>query len=470
MQKLIQWVGRAASSGGDGPELTETDKLRRLRYVKAARTTVASGVNTVLNAAIGFVAVALTVRYLGAERYGIWLTISTLLSWLTLTDFGISNALTNRLAAAQGRIDSVSIKNDVATAFWLMAVIGAVIAIVGAALGWTLPWGQMLNISSASITREVAIAIALAFVIYGFGFPLGITASVYNGHQEGYYTNLWSIAASLVSLLGLIVATRGSGGLPALVLATFGLKQLVALASFLFLFGRHRLDIAPSLRSAKTRSAGPLLQLGFMFISLQLAGLLITQSDNLVIIRVLGPNDVAVYGTLWRLFSYVAVAQMWILTPLWPAYGEAYARGDAHWLKRTLKLSLAGCAVLTAVLSSFLVLAAREIVRVWAGAELVPSMSLLILMALLQLMWAWTQPLVYFLNGISRLRGQMVYGVATAVLCVILKIWLVPRVGSPGAVVGTLAAYVLLEAWLLPIDVRGAFRALSTRQSSAAGA
>jgi hypothetical protein len=31
---------------------------------------------------MGFVSVPLTVHYLGAERYGVWLTISSLLLWV----------------------------------------------------------------------------------------------------------------------------------------------------------------------------------------------------------------------------------------------------------------------------------------------------------------------------------------------------------------------------------------------------
>ena len=48
----------------------------------------------------------LTVHYLGAERYGVWLTISSLLTWMSMTDFGLAgNALVNVLAEASGKDD-----------------------------------------------------------------------------------------------------------------------------------------------------------------------------------------------------------------------------------------------------------------------------------------------------------------------------------------------------------------------------
>ena len=55
---------------------------------------------------MGFVSVPLTVHYLGAERYGVWLTISSLLVWVALTDFGLAgNALVNVLSEAVGNDD-----------------------------------------------------------------------------------------------------------------------------------------------------------------------------------------------------------------------------------------------------------------------------------------------------------------------------------------------------------------------------
>jgi hypothetical protein len=76
------------------------------RYRRAGITASTSFLAKALTILIGFVSVPLTVHYLGAERYGVWLTISSLLTWLALTDFGIAgNALVNVIAEADGRDD-----------------------------------------------------------------------------------------------------------------------------------------------------------------------------------------------------------------------------------------------------------------------------------------------------------------------------------------------------------------------------
>jgi hypothetical protein len=54
----------------------------RERYRRAGMTASTSYMAKGLTLLMGFVSVPLTVHYLGAERYGVWLTISSLLLWV----------------------------------------------------------------------------------------------------------------------------------------------------------------------------------------------------------------------------------------------------------------------------------------------------------------------------------------------------------------------------------------------------
>ena len=462
--KTLLSIGRDAIRPRHSPSLEENAvSLGRARYVRAARTTISSGINTILTAVLGLFSLALTFRYLGIERYGLWLIISTILAWLNLSDLGVGNALTNKLSSAFGQSQEQDAQHLVATAFWLLSLIGLLIVLAGVVLGFALPWANLLNAKSAQAAQELPMAIALAIAIYGLGFPLGITKNVYSGYQEGYYANYWNIASSVVSLLALVVVTRFKGGLPLLVGAVFGSRLLVLAASAIFLFGFHRSALTLTPHAIRRGDARSLFSLGLKFVALQIAGLLISQTDNLVIVRMLGPKEVAIFGTLLKLFSYIGVLQLWILTPLWPAYGEAYVRGDIYWIRRTLKYSLFGLLALTLLISGGLVVFARDLIRIWVGTELVPPLNLVLSVALLQIVWAWTQPFVIFLNGISRLHGQIIYGLATAFLHIVLKVLLVAHFGLIGAVSSTLGAYFILAGWLLPLDAWYGLRKLSPR-------
>ena len=71
------------------------------RYRRASLTASASILSQALAVLISIVSVPLTVHYLGQERYGVWLTISSLMTWMTMTDFGLTgNALINLISGS----------------------------------------------------------------------------------------------------------------------------------------------------------------------------------------------------------------------------------------------------------------------------------------------------------------------------------------------------------------------------------
>src|SRR5882672_8763280 len=93
----------------------------RERYRRAGMTASTSYIAKGLTLLVGFVSVPLTIHYLGAERYGVWLTISSLLLWIALTDFGLAgNALVNVLSEAVGNDDRESARHYAASAFWAL--------------------------------------------------------------------------------------------------------------------------------------------------------------------------------------------------------------------------------------------------------------------------------------------------------------------------------------------------------------
>jgi hypothetical protein len=62
------------------------------RLFKAGLTGVSGLAFRFLGMAIGLISVPLTAKYLGAERYGLWLTLSTFLGWGGMADFGLVNS------------------------------------------------------------------------------------------------------------------------------------------------------------------------------------------------------------------------------------------------------------------------------------------------------------------------------------------------------------------------------------------
>src|SRR3984885_7710721 len=132
----------------------------RERYRRAGLTASASFISKALTIVISLVSVPLTVHYLGPERYGVWLTISSLLVWMAMTDFGLAgNALINVLSEANGNDDRRAAQEYTSSAVWALTAVAALLAIVAIASFRFIPWNsvfQVSNVQSGELTLACA--------------------------------------------------------------------------------------------------------------------------------------------------------------------------------------------------------------------------------------------------------------------------------------------------------------------------
>src|ERR1700684_1941493 len=176
---------------------------------------------------VSFISVPLTVRYLGPERYGAWVTISTLIAWMALADFGLSNSLTNVVSDGYAKSRQDLAQSYVSAAFWSLAGIAALLALIFFCIWPHVPWDRVFNVQSIQARKEVGPAVAIAFAIFVLNFPVSIVAKIYGAYQEVAKGNAWLAAGNLLGLAALILVTQLKGGLVSLVIAVSGALLLV---------------------------------------------------------------------------------------------------------------------------------------------------------------------------------------------------------------------------------------------------
>jgi O-antigen/teichoic acid export membrane protein len=433
------------------------------RYRRAGITASSSFIAKALNILISFLSVPLTVHYLGAERYGVWLTISSLITWMAMTDFGLAgNALVNVLAEASGREDRVGAQHYTASAFWALSGVSVLAGIISVASFRFIPWRAVFRVSEATSTHELQMACGLTLLFFVLAFPLSIQNSIYSAYQDGFLANIWGISANAVSLVALVFVSRTHGGLPQLVLALSGTRAVVSIANVLFLFRRyHWLVPAPS--AVRWSCVKRLFSLGGKYLVTQLASLGIYQSQPIIITQILGPAKVVIFVVAYKIISLPMDLSFMATQPLVSAFGEAKARNDWHWIQGAYRNAVKASLLFGIPLVAVIALTAKPLIRIWAGKIAVPSTSLII----------WLS--IYTLIGVALMAaGQIMVGLEcvnplaiSIVLCALgvigSAIALAPRWGLTGIAFG-MAASKLFTFW--PIQVYEVRRILRSAQAT----
>ncbi len=416
------------------------------RQRRIALTALAAALAKVVSVSTTLVSVPLTLRYLGAERYGLWMTISSLVAMLGFADLGVGNGLLTAVAAAKGREDREAIRGDVSSALVALLLLALAALTMFGVISSLVDWPSALNVKTPEATREAAPALAALVACFALGMPIGVTQKIQMGLQLGFMSSLSQCLSSATALFAVLAAVHWRASLPWLVLAYAGSPLLVGWLNGVVFFVRFAPDLAPAWRAVSLRGMKSVMGTGVLFLVLQLAGAFAFASDNIIIARISGPAAVAGYAVPVQMFAPVSTVLLMALSPLWPAYGEAIARGDGAWARKTLKRSFASSVAIASVLSLLLATGGPRLLALWVGPAVAPPASLLFALAVWKVVEVGGNAIAMFLNGAKLIGFQVITGLAFAALAIPMKIVLLRAFGSPGIVIATTVSYLTCVA------------------------
>src|SRR4051812_1075910 len=155
---------------------------KRYRRIFSAALSAILGKGTAV--LVSVITIPLTVRYLGAESYGLWVTISSAVTMFFVFDVGIANTLTNLISEAYAKDDREQAAASFATAFWMVLGISACIGVV-AWLAWPwIDWAALLHVQDHALATDTSHAVAAGFVVFLLALPSSLAARVLAGYQE----------------------------------------------------------------------------------------------------------------------------------------------------------------------------------------------------------------------------------------------------------------------------------------------
>ena len=412
----------------------------------------------VLAICVSVISVPLTIGYLGNERYGAWVTIVSVVTFLSITDFGLGGSLTNAIGKAQAEEDHARGQRLVSSALLMLSLIASVILIDAVVLAPRIAALLFPNLQSPVARAEIVPAVMIALSIFALNLPLFVSSRVLAAHQESALANVWNIMASLGNLAALLVVIWFRGGLPWLVFGCFGFGLAANIACAVWLFGIHKPWLRPSLASVDPAFVKILFSDGWKFFVIGVGWMVNWQTDNMVIAHFLGAAQVTPYAVTFSLFAIATGLQTLAYPNLWPAYTEAHAQGDYEWIRKTLRSNFKFSFFTATAIVVFLTIFGGEIIRLWAGAAAVPPFSVIVWMALWRLMLSTLLVGSCLLNATGHLKGMTIYGTATAVLNLALSILLAKIYGITGVIAATVIAFAVANYLPTFLEVRSVLR------------
>ena len=436
-------------------EVPELAQHRATRIQRIKLSIVSSLLFKPLAVIIPFVTVPLFLNYLGTARYGLYESIGALAAWLALTNVGLSLGLINKMTDAHVSGDRELARRYISTTMVALVVL-AVVGTIGLTIAAVaIDWGRVFPTDDPLAVREMPAAFWIAGFAVFFGFVTGISSTVYVGYQEMHKHNIWDGVAKLATLAACVLVVRTSFGLLGVMFAVTMVHALVRMVNTIDLFVREKPWLRPHPRLFDRTLLRAILIESIALFILQTAAIGIFMVDKVIIGSVLGLEAVSGYAILGRLFMIAFGVFMLLLMPLWPAYGEAFRRGDFQWIRSTVRYcSALGCGAMVAcgVMMYFF---GEHLMRFWTrGQDLDISRTLVLGMTATFVARVWVDCRTVVLVGASYLVPQMYVLGTNAILNIVLTVVLARTWGVEGAVWAIPISTLLTSAWAYPLMIK----------------
>lgn len=375
------------------------------RTVKAKKNILGSIIIKGTSIIISLVIVPLTIDYVNPTRYGIWLTLSSIVGWFSFFNIGLTHGLRNKFAEAKAKGDKLAAQMYVSTTYFILGLIFSSVWVLFLIVNPFLDWVQILNVTS-EMRAEVSMLAVIVFTYFCLQFVLKIINTLITADQQPAKASFIDLLGQVISLIFIVILVKTTEGS----LINLGVALclspilILAAANFYFFKDKYR-DFRPIWSSVDLRESKGLFNLGLVFFIISIAGLIQYQSANIIIAQNFGTYEVTSYNIVYKYFNVLGMAFGIFLSPFWSASTDAYYQNDIQWIRKAIKKYLILIGILVGA-GFLMLLYSSKVYEIWLKGQVEIDFILSFWGFMFILSFMFGNLFVNFLNGISALRIQ----------------------------------------------------------------
>lgn len=396
--------------------------------------------------------VSLTIDYVSKYEYGIWLTISSLVAWLSFFDLGIGNGLRNKFIEAIENRKYKLAKIYVSTACAIISMIVGLVWMIAIITSYFVDWCSILNAERA-LSYELLWTVIIVISNFSILFILGLNRALLNAVQKPAIASTFdTVTQILLCIVLYILVHTTKGSLINLAVAMGGCSLLVLISSNIWTFNGILKKYRPSIRNVRFSMAKGIMSMGFLFFFLQIIAIAFYQTNNLIISHFVGPDEVTVYNIAYKYMQILTMLFTIIITPFWSAYAEANVNGDYEWMKHTTR-KLIEIVGFIGILGVIMTIVSPWFYKIWLRGSVEVPFVITVLVCGFHLCNIWSTLWTQLLAGFGKIRLQVICSALCCLTYLPLGIWGCKHFGLKGLLIASLISYTLYTSWFGIVQV-----------------
>ena len=370
-----------------------------------------------------FIYVSLVLEYLGDEQYGLWATILSVMAWINLCDVGVGGGLRNILTAelSEGYLERA--KKSVSTAYVVLSVLSLII--------WAFLFGFSIFFDWSSLFNTIINIDTVMLISYSFicvNFVLALANVVLYSLQISEKVGLINLLGNLINIFGILLLRQISSQNMVYISILYGISTFIPLlANNIFIFKKYSF-LKPGFAFFDKTKTHDLLSLGIVFFILQMSGIMLSTTDNIIISKLFGAINVTPIDVSTKLLSVVKGFYTAMIIPIWARTTKAFVENDHKWLNNMFK-QLVYMLILFGMGIVLIVLLFKPITFIWLKQNLNISFMVVIVIALGTFAEMVNASFSSILNGMNLMKIQLYIAIIQIIVNIPLSVLLARNIG-----------------------------------------
>ena len=378
---------------------------------------------------ISFFSMPLYMKYFKDDSVlGAWYTILSIVNWIYIFDFGMGNSLRNKLVFALTNKDYGLGRSYIETSYTIVSVIASVFIIIAVIATRLIDLNSLFDVSSSQISpfilNRVVLILSIGVILC---FSLKTINAVLFAYQKAMFTSISTLCSSVFMLL-FIFLYRSDNQETAL--TALGITHSLAiviplLVTTVITFSTHEgRKIRPYRLRFKYGKYKDLLSLGITFFAIQILSLFVISTNEMMITNIFSSSDVVEYSIYHKVFNVASSVVVLAVVPIWSKITQYISKNEYNKVKQTykrlLKVDIAACILI------FLMVPVLQIgFNLWLKSETIKvNYFYALIFAFYTSCYISSIVLTTVANGTGKLKPQLIYNLAAAVLKIPLVLWL----------------------------------------------
>lgn len=365
-----------------------------------------SVISKLLISLINFLAVPILINIMGVHEYGIWVTVTSVLVWLQLSDLGIANSLKNKVTERLSNKDKIGATEYFAGAIILFSIICLVLLIV-----------VYIFVKCLNLDGSVEKLVFLLYVPYIFSLPFSLGSSVLAGARQVGIQAFLSIISPFTWILCILLlqdSVYKNSDFAVLWISSLLLGNLIT-----FIYACKFLEVGKILENLDVclSKALSLLNASLKFFALQVTAIMLFSMGNYLNYIYLGAIEAARYDTINKIFSLGITLFGMITSTFWPEFSYCFSTKQYE-NARMLYQKLIRISVLVIILALSGLPLVPYIIAYWTHNQIIVSVSEILPFALSLAVQVLAYCGAVVLNASEQMDGQILCSVIGAVIIV----------------------------------------------------